>query len=48
VVQFPKIARGYSLISKPRPAFGNTQTVTQWIRGAESLEMKLTAHLLQM
>jgi hypothetical protein len=46
--RFLKTARGSSLISKPRPALGTTQTLTQWIRGAESLEMKLTAHILQM
>lgn len=47
-VRFPKTTRGSFLISKPRPAVGTTQTLTQSIRGAESLEMKLTAHLLQM
>jgi hypothetical protein len=48
VVRFLKTARGSSVISKLRPELGSAQTLTLWIRGAESLEMKLTAHLLQM
>jgi len=48
VVRVLKTGRGSSLISKPRPALGTTQTLTQWIRRTESLEMKLSAHLLQI